>query len=194
MDFIKDKPLSSCIKKLSMDDVGVVRIGENKHDPANDIDQGFNEFDEAANDFDLGLYQQILQSNSTVNMEVNEENVDDEVNEGEDNVVNMKFDEVANEFDLELYQHILQSNFAVNMEVNEHNVDNEVHEGEDNAVNMEVTKELNEMNKFIEFIEMNEINEENVDVEVHEIKENVEIRDFAVDDEIKDEDKTETNE
>nr|KAJ0221218.1 hypothetical protein LSAT_V11C200090630 [Lactuca sativa] len=82
--------------------VGVDRIGRNKDDATNDIDQGFNEsdeaandidhgfneFDEAANDFDLGLYQHILQSN--------EQNVNDEVHEGEDNIVNKEVIEEEN--------------------------------------------------------------------------------------------------
>ncbi|CAI9302482.1 unnamed protein product [Lactuca saligna] len=100
--FIKDKILSSCIKKLVMHDVGVDRIGENKDDTANDIDQGlnefddaandidhgFNEFDEAANDFDFWLYQHILQ--------YNEQNVDDEVHEGKDNAINKEVTEEEN--------------------------------------------------------------------------------------------------
>nr|KAJ0223083.1 hypothetical protein LSAT_V11C200054680 [Lactuca sativa] len=90
-----------------MDDVGVIRIGDKDHE-ANDIKYGFNEFDEAANDFDLGLYQHNLKSNSIVNVEVIEQNVDDEVHEGEhnpinkvhegeDNAVNMEVTEEFNE-------------------------------------------------------------------------------------------------
>nr|KAJ0185174.1 hypothetical protein LSAT_V11C900460370 [Lactuca sativa] len=58
---------------------------------------------------------------------------------------------------------------VVNVEVNEQNVDNEVHEGEENAINEVHAGEDNAENR-----EMNEINDENV-----------EMRDFAVDDGIK---------
>ena len=56
-DFIKDIALSSWIKKLVVDDVGVVQIGRNKDDAPNDIDHEFSKFYEVANDFDFGLYQ-----------------------------------------------------------------------------------------------------------------------------------------
>ncbi|CAI9295256.1 unnamed protein product [Lactuca saligna] len=93
-----------------------------------------------------------------------------------------EFDKEANEFDLGLYQHIFQSNPIVNMEVIEQNVDYKVHEGLDGALNMEVTEEFNEMNEF---------NEENVGDEVHEGEENVDMRDYEVDDGIEDEGKVE---
>nr|KAJ0185448.1 hypothetical protein LSAT_V11C900489180 [Lactuca sativa] len=173
-EFIKDKPLSSCIKKLVMDDVGVDMIGGNKDDAANEFDHGFNEFDEACND---------------INRDFNEfheacNDIDHGFNE---------FDEAANDFDIGLYQQILQSN--------EQNVDDEVHEGEENAVNKEVTEDNKETDE--ENHDRNEINDENVemrdfavddgsednietDEENHDINEmndeNVEMRDFAVDD------------
>nr|KAJ0208322.1 hypothetical protein LSAT_V11C500241820 [Lactuca sativa] len=119
-----------------MDDVGVDRIGGNKDYVANEFDHRFNEFDEACND---------------INHDFNEfheacNDIDQGFNE---------FDEAANDFDIGLYRQILQSN--------EQNVDDEVHEGEENAVNKEVTEEENH--------DRNEMNDENV-----------EMRDFAVDD------------
>ncbi|KAL7609296.1 uncharacterized protein LOC122197548 [Lactuca sativa] len=135
-EFIKDKPLSSCINKLVMDDVSVDRIGGNKDDAANEFDHGFNEFDEECND----INQDFNEFHKACN------DIDQGFNE---------FDEAANDFDIGLYQQILQSN--------EQNVDDEVHEGEENAVNKEVTEEENH--------DRNEMNDENV-----------EMRDFAVDD------------
>ncbi|CAI9300107.1 unnamed protein product [Lactuca saligna] len=135
-EFIKDKPLSSCIKKLVMDDVSVDRIGGNKDDADNEIDHGFNEFDEECNDINRD-FNEFHEACNDINQGFNE------------------FDEAANDFDIGLYQQILQSN--------EQNVDDEVHEGEENTVNKEVTEEENH--------DRNEMNDENV-----------EMRDFAVDD------------
>nr|KAJ0219497.1 hypothetical protein LSAT_V11C300137670 [Lactuca sativa] len=73
----KDKALSSCSKKLAMGDIGEANVdGDKDHAP--------NDFDEAANEFDLGLYQQILESNSDFDNGFNEEK---EGEEGEE-VVN----------------------------------------------------------------------------------------------------------
>ncbi|CAI9261470.1 unnamed protein product [Lactuca saligna] len=81
-EFIKDKPLSSCIKKLVMDDVSVDRIGGNKDDADNEIDHGFNEFDEECND---------------INQDFNEfHEAYDEVHEGEENTVNKEVTEEEN--------------------------------------------------------------------------------------------------
>ncbi|CAI9273386.1 unnamed protein product [Lactuca saligna] len=135
-EFIKDKPLSSCIKKLVMDDVSVDRIGGNKDDADNEIDHGFNEFDEECNDINQD-FNEFHEACNDINQGFNE------------------FDEAANDFDIGLYQQILQSN--------EQNVDDEVHEGEENTVNKEVTEEENH--------DRNEMNDENV-----------EMRDFSVDD------------
>ncbi|CAI9279862.1 unnamed protein product [Lactuca saligna] len=135
-EFIKDKPLSSCIKKLVMDDVSVDRIGGNKDDADNEIDHGFNEFDEECNDINQD-FNEFHEACNDINQGFNE------------------FHEAAIDFDIRLYQQILQSN--------EQNIDDEVHEGEENAVNKEVTKEENH--------DRNEMNDENV-----------EMRDFAVDD------------
>ncbi|CAI9301202.1 unnamed protein product [Lactuca saligna] len=123
MDFIKDKPLSSCIKKLAMDSVCVVKIGENKDDATNDIDQGFNEFDEEVNEFDLRLYQHILQSNFAVN----EQNVDDKVHEGEDNAVNVFHEGEDNAVNMEVTKEFNEMNgfneFNEMNEINDENVD-----------------------------------------------------------------------
>nr|KAJ0185193.1 hypothetical protein LSAT_V11C900500550 [Lactuca sativa] len=135
-EFIKDKPLSSCIKKLVMDDVSVDRIGGNKDDAVNEFDHGFNEFDEECNN----INQDFNEFHEACN------DIDQGFNE---------FDEAANDFDIGLYQQILQSN--------KQNVDDEFNEGEENAVNKEVTEEENH--------DRNEMNDENV-----------EMRDFAVDD------------
>ncbi|CAI9280011.1 unnamed protein product [Lactuca saligna] len=67
----KDKSLSSCNKKLAMGNVSEANVdGDKDHAP--------NDFDEAANEFDLGLYQQILESNSEFDNGFNEEKEGDE--------------------------------------------------------------------------------------------------------------------
>nr|KAJ0187359.1 hypothetical protein LSAT_V11C900464780 [Lactuca sativa] len=62
MDFIKDKPLSSCIKKLAMDDVCVVRIVNEQ----NVYDEVHEDEDDAVNEVHEG-------EDNAVNMEVTKE-------------------------------------------------------------------------------------------------------------------------
>ncbi|CAI9284036.1 unnamed protein product [Lactuca saligna] len=118
------------------DVLNLAQIGGNKDDAANKFEHGFNEFDKACNDINQ-YFNEFHEACNDIDQGFNE------------------FDEAANDFDIGLYQQILQSN--------EQNVDDEVHEGEENAFNKEVTEEENH--------DRNKINDENVDM-----------RDFAVDD------------
>ncbi|CAI9299606.1 unnamed protein product [Lactuca saligna] len=111
-EFIKDKPLSSCINKLVADDVGVDRIGGNKDDAANEFDQGFNEFDEACKDIDqefnefheAGNHYEVHEGgDNAVNKEVTKEENHDR-NEVNDENVEMRYFSVddGNEDNIEI--------------------------------------------------------------------------------------------
>lgn len=66
-DWDKIKGMSTCTRKLSMDDAVAEQIA--------------NDFDNAANDFDIGFYQQILETDYLNQVEVNEVNEDHQGNE-----------------------------------------------------------------------------------------------------------------